>query len=483
MARLPYSNKHPNRETGEKIQRIRPPAGCTEFRSEITTRDNGATLCWEQAWQNPATNRWMVEEHFVTAAGPGELRTLWAQGVSFFDALHECAAFENFKLRDGFENFDGRATIATDILGDPDIIAIPHYLSACKDAGQAWDDKNFPLPTVGGHVLTNGESVYLDQEARAAAKKSRHTELLPSHLIKKSSAQDLLNTFTKENQTADEAINDSVQKLAQSVEVKHKKHAQNLATNKKMEAEKKRIEKQFNAAIQTAATIQQNIRHMIGHEFSGEWIKRYQEAPDKIKNGIKKSFREKSKVRFSRLFIATPLFCAITPLVDICRTTITFGKGINCDYPRMESMAPDINFSRQLSKLHKQANKLPDENVKTMLHDFAQAAQAAKHMEYAVYLKRKSLEEKKEGTIKKLMNKGLSEIHKAAVAMELSAEDTENLKLSYTAMPETKVDKAQRPEQFFLYPYYFLNQINERRRTIESAIKKLAEQSTTQNTP
>lgn len=417
MARLPYSDTLPPEEA-QTVRRIPPPPGCAEFRSEILASADGNSQIWEQAWLEKKTGRWMVYEHFVTREGPGHIRPLWRGGISFFDALRECGDFEKFER-------SGEKAPATELYVDADISTIPHYLEVCRNAGQAWDTAGLPLPSSGGHVVL-AQTVFLDTDARAALKKSRDVELLPE--IRVHALQNTLEALISAPEATADIIESAASATAKSIQQK------NLSA-----ANEQQTKDLYTRAVDAAKQLPRAIEIMSGCDF----------LPPRIK-GHRIHF-QKTKMEAGHLFY--PLLLILVPaaaLIEAVSTVCTGGLSLSeerleftvrkLDLTRLEFNMPETDLGRKLSKLRDAADRLPDQGIKTMLHDFAKAANAAKHLEHAAHYKHRASEQRTETKAKKFLDKGLAQVGLAAQALGLPPQDNDaqRLKLSFTtsAFPE-----------------------------------------------
>lgn len=417
MARLPYSDTLPPEEA-QTVRRIPPPPGCAEFRSEILASADGGTQIWEQAWLENRTGRWIVDEHFVTREGPGHIRPLWRGGISFFDALRECGEFEKFER-------SGGKTPATELFADADTAALPHYLQVCKDAGQGWDTAGLPLPSAGGHLVL-ARTVFLDTDARAALKKSRDVELLPE--TRTHALQDTLDALISAPEATADIIESAASATAKSIEQK------NLSA-----ANEQQTKDLYTRAVDSAKQLPRAIEIMSACHFLPPRMKGHQIVFENLKMNCGTLF-------YPSLLLLAPS----TAIVEAVVTVISGGRSMsekrledtvgNFDLTCLELNMPETDFRRKITKLRDAADRLPDVGIKTMLHDFAKAAGAARHLEHAAHYKHRASEQRTETKAKKFLDKGLAQVGLAAQALGLPPQDNDaqRLKLSFTtsAFPE-----------------------------------------------
>lgn len=152
--------------------------GITSKHDSITTdffagkpNENGlAPLTALKAWENPATKSWQIEQWTFLPPGyiaPGakesyRKETLARLGACFFDALHECSAFQV-----GQEQAGAVKTPAP----DAEWQEITHWRKAADDAFQACEQQGLVHPCANGQILT-ASTGFFDQAAFRLAAKS-----------------------------------------------------------------------------------------------------------------------------------------------------------------------------------------------------------------------------------------------------------------------------------------------------------------------
>jgi len=434
MTHLPHSHTLPD-ELCDKVHRIPPPSKCTEFRTDILTYPESGTMSWQQAWRHGAGDSlWTIDEHFRTKGGERSQRTVF-RGLHFFDTLHELARFQSVRKAEG-------AAIGTYFYDNEDVIALPDFMKVAELTGQALDSRNMPHPTINGHILTVGEA-FFDEEAYKVAKISQHRPLHPEHTQKKSDFENIMATLPALPQNAEEAIEASIVKVGKNVD-----------NDNFYQQYKNKFIKLHNAAV----ALRDNIDNMIKNKFSAEnhTARAFQGT------FLTETWRER-KIKFGKTDAIVFMLTAM-PVWITCNTiwsTLTLGKGFEGNSPRLEHNAPSTNFRYKLSRFKNAVTKLPDgpieTKIKTMLFDFAKAAQSARHMEEAVRHKKKTHTCDNNKRSQRYMKKGIACIEKGAEALDLSAEDTKRLQLSFAkgSFPQTK---------------YFLKELDQKLGDIEKTI-------------
>jgi hypothetical protein len=177
VSRLLYSgSENLNPRLREIVLRIAAKQSA-EFTTSIAVNPETQAECSREAWCNPLTGLWTVEEHRKDYAAEEEngvvpshvTQQVLLENVCFFDALYACAAFEVTEQR-----FGGQFIA-------PKEDGAPHFRVAAAVEGIPFDTAGLPHPAAFGRILTPGTFTE-DQRRIAQANKGRELEEMPELL-------------------------------------------------------------------------------------------------------------------------------------------------------------------------------------------------------------------------------------------------------------------------------------------------------------
>ncbi len=166
-----YTNRLKNQEQRQAVLGIQARSADNKFRTRVFKAElskNAFTLeyRWREAWRNPDTHIWSVVECAGIRSKPSDphpfnlkKRTV-LEKACFFDALHNCAEFEQ-----GEQGLK-RAPVTDNKQNLPDM----HYTDMAQQENQPFNEQSLPVPAINGQIVIDGT---FSMEAYETAEKTR----------------------------------------------------------------------------------------------------------------------------------------------------------------------------------------------------------------------------------------------------------------------------------------------------------------------